>query len=282
MKRVLRQIALVTAVAACSLPALAAPGLLSKFVSTPAVVEGGKAMWADAALINYSDAWWVPSENGWGVNALQQGDTLVLMFYVYDDDDLPVWFRGVTTKVADNDFRGTIYLDRGTSYREAQFGPIPMPSQAVGEVRFQASSLYDAVLTYTIGSTTAAKALTRLAFTSNDYGGGHATVVSASISACGDKSGELIGSLQSEASITNGHAQLTMSGQGTTCVINGPFSQRGKLGQISAGSYSCSDGSSGQASVDGWDTQGGSFSAIVTTSSGICAESGRIAGVRIH
>lgn len=282
MNRVVRNLVLLGALSASVLPAAAAPGLLSKFVAQPVVVDPAKSVPGSPGQVNQSDAWWVPAESGWGINVLQQGDALVLMFYVFDDDNLPVWFRGVTTRVAENDYRGTVYLDRGTSYREVQFGPIPQPSQAVGEVRFQPTSLYDAVLTYTIGSTTAAKALSRLPFAAGDYAGGHAAVVTARINACGEKSGDLSGAVQSEAALANGYAQLTLSGSGTTCVINGPFQQRGKFGQIAGGTYSCSDGSAGEASVDGWDTQGGSFSAIVTTASGSCTESGRIAGVRIR
>lgn len=280
MNRIIRQLALLTACAACALPVAAAPGLLSKFVTQPIAVDGSKSLPGSAPLVNYSDAWWVPSESGWGINALQQGDVLVLMFYVYDEDDMPVWYRGVTTKVAENDYKGTVYLDRGTSYREVQFGPVQYPSQAVGEVRFQATNMYDAILTYTVAGTTASKNLTRLPFGSRDYGGDHAAVVSARISACGEKSGDLSGSLRSEATVSNGSVQLALSGTGASCVISGQLRQRGRLGQVLGGSYSCSDGSAGQADVDAWDTQGGSFSAIVTTSSGSCTESGRIAGVR--
>lgn len=285
MNRLIRNLSLAGVLAASvahAAPVAAAPGLLSKFVAQPVIVDPAKSLPGSLAQVNQSDAWWVPAESGWGINVLQQGDALVLMFYVFDDDNLPVWFRGVTTRIADNDFRGTVYLDRGTSYREVQFGPIPQPSQAVGEVRFQPTSLYEAVLTYTIGSTTAAKALARLPFATGEYSGGHSSVVTARINACGEKSGDLSGAVQSEATLNNGYAQLTLSGAGTTCVINGPFRQRGRFGQIEGGTYSCADGSAGEARVDGWDTQGGSFSAIVTTASGSCTESGRIAGVRIR
>lgn len=263
-----------------SLPASAAPGLLSKFVSTPAAVAPAKASGGLTARSDFSDAWWVPSESGWGINILQQGSSLVLMFYIFDDSNQPVWYRAVTRQTSTGSYEGVIYRDAGTSYREVNFGPVQYPSVAVGQLRFQPTTLYDGVLTYTLGDTTASKTMTRIAFDGQDYSGVHASSVTAQISSCGDKAGSLSGNLQTELIVSGSSASMVLSSGAATCVISGPFRQRGRLGQIIDGSYSCSDGGEGTARVDGWDNTGGAFTAIVSTTSGACSEWGRIAGVR--
>lgn len=275
------KLALLLVASTLALPAHAAPGLLSKFVTQPATpAASAKATGTLSDVSNFSDGWWVPAESGWGINILQQGNSLVLLFYIFDDDKNPVWFRGVTSKTADGDFRGTVFLDTGTSYRDVNFGPIPSPSESVGQVRFQPTSLYDGVLTYTIGTTTASKTMTRIAFAPENFSAVHASSVAAKISSCGEKTGNMNGNLQTEAVVSGDSASMTLRSGDMTCVVSGPFTQRGKLGQIAGGTYSCTDGSQGAANVDGWESTGGSFSAIISTSSGTCTEWGQIAGVR--
>ncbi len=279
-----RMLAMIATCAGMALPVIASPGLLSKFVDfpVPAAASSKSAPSSnEPGLSNYADAWWVPTESGWGVNILQQGTSLILIFYIFDDDRQPVWYRGVTTQMSDGTYQGVIYFDTGTSFREVVFGPVPISARVVGEIRFVPSTLYDGLVSYTIGNTTASKQLTRAAFTPIDYAGKHMSIVNARINACGEKSGDLSGSMLTEASVSNGSASIVLSSGPTACAITGSFRQRGRLGQITGGSYSCSDGSSGLASVDAWDTQGATFSAFVTTSSGICTESGRIAGARV-
>jgi hypothetical protein len=285
MQSVTRKLAVLATSVAMTLPAYAAPGLLAKFVNSPmpaATTANAKISPNDPGIANYADAWWVPSESGWGVNLLQQGQALVLVFYIFDDDRQPVWYRGVTTAASDGTFQGVVYHDTGTSFREPVFGPVPETAEVVGQIRFAPTSIYDGQVSYTIGSTTVNKQLTRATFTPHQFAGEHMSVVTARINACGEKSGDLSGSMQTEASINNGSASITLISGPVACAITGPFRQRGRLGQVTGGTYTCSDGSTGQASVDAWDTQGATFSAFVTTSSGSCTETGRIAGARMQ
>jgi hypothetical protein len=39
-----------------------------------------------------TDLWWNESESGWGVNVIQQQDTLFLTFFVYGPDNAPTWY----------------------------------------------------------------------------------------------------------------------------------------------------------------------------------------------
>ena len=41
---------------------------------------------------DYTDLWFNPSESGWGVNVIQQGNTLFATLFVYGTDQSPRWY----------------------------------------------------------------------------------------------------------------------------------------------------------------------------------------------
>src|SRR5688572_16110895 len=43
---------------------------------------------------HYTDLWWLPTESGWGVNIIQQYDTMFVTIFVYGADNQPHWFVG--------------------------------------------------------------------------------------------------------------------------------------------------------------------------------------------
>jgi len=286
MKRTLATVtAAVLFALATSAHAQSASGLLSRFTSTPITAQSGaKFAQVDLERANYTDGWWVPSESGWGVSILQLGNSMALMFYIFDEDRQPVWYRGVATNASNpGRFEGQILLDTGTSYREPVFGPIPGAPTVVGTVSLTPTTLYDAQLSYTINGTTSTKQLTRISFSPERFDGVFSSVVTARINGC-QKNGDLSGAVLANATLNGSDLTLsldTQNVQGGSCVIGGTFVQKGRLGQVANGTYLCSDNTSGSVNIDGWETSNGSFSALITTSSGGCTESGRIVGSKL-
>lgn len=261
-----------------------AQGLLSRFTSTPVATQSGaKFAQIDLERANYTDGWWVPSESGWGVSILQLGSSMALMFYIFDEDEQPVWYRGVATNSSNPArFEGQMLKDTGTPYREPVFGPIPGPT-VVGTVSLTPKTLYDAQLSYTINGTTSTKQLTRITFSPERFDGVFSSVVTARINGC-QKSGDFSGAVLANATLNGSDLTLsldTQNVQGGSCVIGGTFTQKGRLGQVANGTYICSDNTTGSVNIDGWETSNGSFSALITTSSGGCTESGRIVGSKL-
>ena len=261
--------------------AQSASGLLSRFTFSPVVAQGpnpAKFAQVDLDRANYTDGWWVPSESGWGVSILQLGNSMALMFYVFDETQKPVWYRGVASNSGNPSvFEGQMLYDRGTSYREPIFGPVSGAPEVVGTVSLRPVSLYDAVLSYTINGVTSTKQLVRISFSPERFDGTFSSVITARMNGC-DKNGDLMGGVVANASLEGSNIRLSMENLGGSCIIGGTFTQLGRLGKVSNGSYICSDNTSGTVNIDGWEVSNGSFSALITTSNGGCSESGRIVG----
>ena len=67
--------------------------LLRRFAAAAILALGfsGPAL-ATPDSIDYTDLWFVPAESGWGVNVIQQGNTLFATLFVYGSDQSPRWF----------------------------------------------------------------------------------------------------------------------------------------------------------------------------------------------
>lgn len=271
------------------LPTLAgAPGS-STAVPLPALAKAaGATTTADSANLSttradYTDGWWVPSESGWGMNVLHQGDVMAIAFYVYDEANVPIWYLGVANYVDENiGYRGTLSLHRGTSFLISVFGPIPSGPTAIGIITFKPTSPYSANVNYSVGTTSIDKSMVRIAFSPIDFGGSFMGGVTGTVSGCTAGSGTVAieQTLIVSASVTNGQAQLVFTNNTGYCIITGALQQNGMLGAVPNGSFGCTSGSNGTATIDEWSVNRNSMSARYQTRAGSCVEEGRVAGAR--
>lgn len=112
-----------------------------------------------------TDMWWVPSESGWGVNLVQQDDTLFLTFFLYGTDGRASWFSASAVR-DDADapkFAGALYESSGPSYGGG-FDPGAVRRTQVGIASFSPSPDGTATLTYTVGERTVTKSVERLTY----------------------------------------------------------------------------------------------------------------------
>jgi len=42
--------------------------------------------------IDYTDLWYIPTESGWGLNVIQQGNVMFATLFVYGTDNTPRWY----------------------------------------------------------------------------------------------------------------------------------------------------------------------------------------------
>src|SRR5689334_16699674 len=66
-----------------------------------------------ARATSAQDSWWNPNESGWGLNVLQEGGTLGMAMYVYDNNSMPVWYLGSGGGSLSGGFSGSMYTYRG-------------------------------------------------------------------------------------------------------------------------------------------------------------------------
>lgn len=104
-----------------------------------------------AATGNYQDWWWNPALDGMGLNVGQQGDTLVVSWYLYDADGKPT-FLTLAGPLIDDVVEGTLWRSSG---------PLPGPGYDPDDV--SRTDVGDAILTFESGN---------LAVFEYDYDGG--------------------------------------------------------------------------------------------------------------
>jgi len=133
---------------------------------TVAIVRQLFAGGTTAPAIDYTDLWWsspANSESGWGMAISHQFHVMFLAWFVYDASGKPIWYVASDCEVTGNACSGDLFTVSGPP-----FGPTFDASQVhatkVGTVTATFSGPNDGTLSYTVGTTTASKAITRQIF----------------------------------------------------------------------------------------------------------------------
>jgi serine protease len=123
-----------------------------------------------AAIVDYTDMWWVgESQNGWGVSISQHGLDQFIVIYAYDASGKPVWYvmsggSWIPQQVA---YTGALYQPTSSpfsNYNAAAFSV----NAAVGSATVTYSSSSTAELSYTINGITGTKTIKRQVFGAED------------------------------------------------------------------------------------------------------------------
>jgi hypothetical protein len=264
----------------CNQAQAAPPQQASHVTGQPAFLPGDPSS-TSLTQTDFTDGWWVPSESGWGMNVLQQGSTLVLMFYVFDEQNAPVWYLGTATlDTTTGVFGGPLTYHRGTHYMGVVFGPVLFSPQTVGEISFQPTSAYTATVSYTIGTTTINKSMQRLSFMPMDFAGTYVTAVIGTLSQCEAPYSSFERTQTATATLTGGQMQLVLADATGYCAFSGALVQRGQLGEMREGVFACTSGQTGVVTFDEWSINRNGMTARYSKRSGDCLEQGLIAGAR--
>jgi hypothetical protein len=115
---------------------------------------------------NYQDIWWNSQESGWGINFIHQDKTIFFAWYTYNEQGEPLWYSGTVNQVAGTErFEGAINRTRGRPLPLINGSPAVIGSaEEVGRASITFTDGERASLTYTIGSITQTKAITRFNF----------------------------------------------------------------------------------------------------------------------
>lgn len=126
------------------------------------VFGGGSIAGAD-----YTDLWWNPNESGWGIGITQQGATMFLAWFAYDDSGTPVWYVASNCAVnsAGNGCSGDVYRTSGSvdPLRNA-FDASRVQVAKAGTITASFSSANNGSITYTVDGKAGTKNITRQLF----------------------------------------------------------------------------------------------------------------------
>lgn len=249
------------------------------------------------AAHNYQDMWWLPSESGWGLMVLHQGDTISAVMFHYRPDRKPAWYLLSNAQRGSEDFfSGTLFEVTGPPLF-GLFDPATVLPRNVGSMSLRFTSLNEARLSYTIDGASTERVIERITFANLDVDGVYFGAQSA-VLRCNDD--PQVGSFVFPAQVTvnGGAVRLTrvnntlLGNGGVSCEwANTEFSQHG--GYIRGrGNVVCRDGDAATVSAFEVDVEqmqvidhaiAINYRAIVNypTAATTCVERGTISGTRL-
>lgn len=114
---------------------------------------------------NYTGIYWVPSESGWGLNVVHQGDVLFPAWYTYDLDGRVLWFIvSGAQRQTDGSYRGPIARFTGRPFDQINGQSASLGGQEVGSATLRFLSGNQVDFSYTIGNQTQTKRLQPFVF----------------------------------------------------------------------------------------------------------------------
>ncbi|HET7731860.1 MAG TPA: hypothetical protein VFK48_17705 [Usitatibacter sp.] len=232
---------------------------------------------------DYTDLWWDPAEDGWGVNVIQQGDTLFATFFIYSSGRAPSWYVASETTFSRLQagapvFSGPIYQTSGPWFG-GPFDSATVTRRLVGSATFTFPSVTGGTLSYSIDGVTVNKNITRQTWRVNNLGGDYLG------GAIGTHFGCATNGLLEEAaiiSVTHSGPNISLATfqNSGSCTYSGTYQQAGKMGSAS-GTVACSDGRQGTFAATEMDASAWGFTAHVTAQlGGSCTWSGKLGGLK--
>ena len=215
-----------------------------------AVVATALALPASASTYSthYTDLWYLPTESGWGVNVIQQYDTIFTTLFVYGPDNSPRWYVGpaVRAQGTSGQFTGALYSTVGTSL-SAPWNPANYAFTQVGSVTFTFNTPTTGTLTYTVNGSSVTKQIVRQTWAGNVLTGNYIGGVTANGTGC--RNNVPNGPILIHGELTIGHSNFqnptfrvdfsTPSGAPAVCTFTGAYAQEGRLGRVTSGTWGC-------------------------------------------
>jgi hypothetical protein len=199
-----------------------------------------------------TDLWWNAAESGWGLNIIEQGDTLFGTLFVYDAQGKPRWYSASNLayeQCAPPDsgsdcrgrYRGALYESTGP-YFGTVFNDAAVQRRQVGTMSIDFYANNTAYASYSIdGVTVTEKPLSRAAFRANALAGSYA----GHILAGNNDRGMQVGAMSIDIAESGDTITVTMRGSRGTCTMRGRRSQYGRE-VVALGPYDCGGAQLGQ------------------------------------
>ena len=239
--------------------------------------------WGTTFGTDNSDLWSNENEQGWGVNIIQQADTLFATFFVYGPDGKPSWYVASSVAFTGNNagvvtYSGALYQTSGPWFG-GSFNPSAVGVRSAGTVTFSFDTIRSGTVTYTIDDTTVSKAITRQTWKLNDLNGTYLGATIGTYSNCPGASGYMEEPAYFSVTHASNSISIVASYSNATCTYSGTYFQDGRMGAIN-GNVSCSNGLAGTFSAYEIEANYQALSGRAQMHAGSCQWAGRIGGLR--
>jgi hypothetical protein len=204
-----------------------------------------------------TDLWWNSAESGWGLNIIEQGDTLFGTLFVYDAEGKPRWYSAsnlayepcAPPDVASDcrgRYRGALFESTGPYFGTA-FNDAAVQRRQVGTMSIDFFANNFAYMSYSIdGVTVTGKQLSRAAFRANALAGSYAGHI---LAGGNNDRGMQVGAMAIDIAESGDAITVTMRGAKGTCTLRGRRSQYGRQ-VVALGPYDCGGPQFGQLILD--------------------------------
>ncbi|MCE7930417.1 MAG: hypothetical protein DYH17_03475 [Xanthomonadales bacterium PRO6] len=137
------------------------------FIANPPTCTFTTASRAGAS--NYTDVWWRPSESGWGISIVHQGDLIFVAWYTYAGDGKPMWVTGLATRQANGSYSGELNRPvSGIPFNLIDGNATTFPVPVVGSFSLTFADGETGTFAYTLDGVAQSKDITRLVYTGPD------------------------------------------------------------------------------------------------------------------
>ena len=239
---------------------------------------------AASTSTDFTDLWFNPSEEGWGVNVIHQRDTLFVTLFVYGPNNTPTWYVGSDVRLASvNDgvltYSGTLYRTTGPHFA-VPFNENNVTATTVGNITFTATQIDSATLAYTADGVSVTKAIQRQTWAAETLTGEYGGFSIADWSNCAGRSAHTeSGALLSVTHSSTNVVTVREAGVGYTCNYSGAYTQAGRTGTVS-GTGTCSDNFNPSFIMSDIQVNVNGITMRMTAESGSCRMAGRMGGIR--
>src|SRR3954469_1559805 len=192
---------------------------------------------ASTFSIDYTDLWGggqpVPTENGWGLNLIQQGDVIFATMFVYGADNTARWFSAsaLAPSGGGTTWSGSLAQTTGTYYGAPWAGNAT--GAVVGNMTLSFSNANTGNLTYTVNGVTVNKAISRFSLRGANLGGHY---LGGAVATCNNGGQVLIFDdlrvTQSGSTVQMAVNFFTSRGLAATCTYGGTMTTTGRTGSI--------------------------------------------------
>lgn len=231
---------------------------------------------------DHTDLWWNPAEDGWGVNVIQQGDTLFATLFVYAPSGAASWYvaSGATftgRQAGALVFSGKLYQTTGPWFGGA-FNPAAVAVREVGTATFAFSTPVAGTLSYSVDGVTVNKDITRQTWRINDLTGDYIGATIATQFGCATD-----GEVEELAIFNVAHSGAaititTFQGSGS-CTYQGAYQQAGRMG-AAQGTVLCGNGSQGTFTAFELEGNTAGMTGRGTSEVGTCRRLWKIGGLK--
>ena len=117
------------------------------------------------APVNYSDQWWNPAQDGWGISIIHHASSHVIfaVLFIYDDDRRPLWFALPGGRWSGTSYTGDLFRTSGTPF-DGAYSAADLVVRRAGTATLTFHSATSATLAYEVEGRRVSTPIVRMPF----------------------------------------------------------------------------------------------------------------------